>query len=310
MGPMAPQADKPVARTARLLTLLAPGLGHLYLRATWRAFFVTVPLLLLTYLMLTALPTSGSRFPNLVLLYAWYVVCYQVGAQLDLGRVLEQGPFSPRPAVSVLLAWLFVFAAPLSLGGWRLFDQRAGTYVACDDNLFPLVRPDEVVLYRRAVPLERGELVVFQQNQGLHAARIVAIPGDRVRHDGARLEVNGAVLPQVRLGKLGLEPPVPGPALVAWQERLDDGGYLVFHDPDTTPTLQRTEYLEADRYWLLCDARDAAGCADSRTLGPVEAAAIVGSPTHVIWSPIPSRLGFALFARANLTFDEGPADKP
>jgi|GEM_PF-2820500 len=303
MGTMAPQADKPVARTARLLTLLAPGLGHLYLRATWRAFFVTVPLLLLTYLMLAALPASGARFPNLVLLYAWYVVCYQVGAQLDLGRVLENGPFSPRPAASVLLGWLLVFAAPVAVGGWRVFEQRAGVYTAVDDNLFPLVRPDEVVLYRRAPQLERGELVVFQQNEVLHAARIVGVPGDRVRHDGPLLEVNGAVLPRQRLGRLGLEPELPGPPLVAWQERQGDGGYLVFHDPDTTPTLQKTEYLAADRYWLLCDARDAAGCADSRTLGPIESAAIVGSPTHVLWSPVASRIGFALFARANLTWE-------
>ena len=303
MGPMEPQADRSIGRTARLLTLLAPGLGHLYLRATWRAFFVTAPLLVLTYILLASVPVSGARLPNLVLLYAWYLVCYQVGAQLDLGRVLEAPPPVPRGLAGVLLALLVVIVLPLALGGARLVGQRAGVYTAGDDGLYPVVRSGDVVLYRRAPLLDRGELVVFDQAGALRAARIVGLPGDRVRHQGARLEVNGAALPAQRLGPEQVDEAGDRATLVAWQERQGGDGYLVFRDPDTTPTLQKTEYLDADRYWLLCDARDAASCADSRTLGPVERAAIVGTPTHVLFSPVPSRLGFAVFSRANLTWE-------
>ncbi len=306
MGPMASQADRPVARTARLLTLLAPGLGHLYLRATWRAFFVALPLLVLTYIVLVGLTSAGPRLPNLALLYAWYVVCYQVGAQLDLGNVLSQPPLRVRPLASVLLALLLVFVLPMGLGGWRLFHERAGVYVSADDNLYPVVRAGEVVLFRRGVQPGRGDLVVFRQADSLRAARIVGLPGDRVKHDGPRLEINGVVLPQRRLGRLGVEPPTGGPGLLAYQERQDDADYLVFRDPDTTPTLQKTDYLEAGRYWLLCDARDAQTCADSRTLGSVAEGDLVGAPTHVLWSPVTARLGFALFARANLSWESPP----
>ncbi len=303
MAPMAPQADRAVARTARLLTLLAPGLGHLYLRATWRAFFVTVPLLVLSYVMLAALPVSGARLPNLVLLYAWYLACYQVGAQLDLTTVLEAGPPPPRRLGSVMLALLLVVVLPLVLGGYRVFSQRAGAYVASDDGLYPVVQAGEVVLFRRAALLERGELVVFRQQGVLRAARIVGLPGDRVRHQGARLEINGAALPEQRLGPVDVQGAGAHATVVAWQERQEGDGYLVFRDPDTTPTLQKPEYLAEGRYWLLCDARDAATCADSRTLGPIEQADLVGTPTHVLVSPVLARIGFAIFSRANLTWE-------
>ncbi len=303
MGSMASQADRPGVLTARLLTLLAPGLGHLYLRATWRAFFVMLPVLVLTHLTLAALPLSGVRLPNVVLLYAWYVICYQVGAQLDLSRVLEGPALPPRSLASVLAALLFVFALPLALGGLRVFGQRAGLYVAVDDGMFPVLRAGEVVLYSRVGSRERGELVVFEHAGTLRSARVVGVPGDRVRHLGARLEVNGAALPSHRLGPVQVDGADDRPTLVAWQERQGGDGYLVFRDPDTTSTLQKTEYLAEGRYWLLCDARDDASCADSRTLGGIEADAIVGTPTHVLASPVAARIGFAVFSRANLTWE-------
>lgn len=300
-------------RHARLLTLVAPGLGHLYLGATWRAFFVGLPFLLLTHLFLNAIPVTSELLINLFVGYAWYLLWYQAGAQLDLGRLIS-GSSAARTlgqrqqGSTMLLAFLFIYAVPLSVSAFTLVTQRVGLFRAAENNAFPIVRRGELVLYRRNFEAAHGDLVVFrhQHKAGstLRIGRVIGLPGDRVRQTGDALEVNSARLLRERLGELSLGADAPATGLISYHEQLVDKGYLVFHDPDVKTLSEETSYLNEGQHYLLCDNRDAEDCTDSRRLGAIAAEDLMGTPSHVLWSPEPPRIGFTLFSRASIQFEE------
>jgi len=290
------------AACARALTLIAPGLGHFALGRTWRALAVGLPFLLLTQFVLNLVPVAGERLLHLAFFYAWFWCCYQAGTQWDLFDVLAGGPRQGPGRAAILGVFLMVYALPLGSGALLLAQRRVGLFQEDASNLYPLIRPGEWVMFRRTHDPAAGDLVVFRHRENVHAARVVGVPGDRVKLDGGRLEVNGSRLQRERVGSLVVDGDDPRSMLVAWQEALPEGGYLVYTDPEVTVLKSDTIYLERGRYFLMCDNRDAPDCVDSRTLGPLEAGELLGSPTHVAWSDAPGRIGFALFARASLTF--------
>jgi signal peptidase I len=291
------------AASARALTLIAPGLGHFALGRTWRALVVGLPFLLLTQFVLNLVPVAGERLPHLLFFYAWFWLCYQAGVQWDLFEVLAGGPRPSPGRVAIVGVLLMVYALPLGSGAFLLAQRRVGLFQEDASNLYPLIRPGEWVLFRRTHDPSAGDLVVFRHQANVHAARVVGVPGDRVKLDGGRLEVNGTRLARERVGALVVDGEDPrATTLVAWQEALPEGGYLVYTDPDVTVLKSDTIYLERGHFFLMCDNRDAPDCVDSRTLGPLDARELLGSPTHVAWSDQAGRIGFALFARASLTF--------
>jgi signal peptidase I len=297
---------------ARLLTLLAPGLGHLYLGATWRAFFIGLPFLLLTHLFLNAIPATSSLLVNLIVGYGWYLLWYQLGAQMDLMRLMADAPGESllqrrQQGSSVVLAFLFIYAVPISVSTLTLVTQRVGVFSVAEGNAFPIVRPGEWLLYRRNPEPSHGDLVVFRHRQKdgdtLRVARVIGLPGDRVRHAGVDLELNSARLQRERLGTLALDGQDKPTGLVSYHEQLVDKGYLVFHDPDVKALSEETYYLSEGQHYLLCDNRDAEDCTDSRRLGAIAAEDLVGTPSHVLWSANPARIGFTLFSRASIQYE-------
>jgi signal peptidase I len=309
-------------RNARLLTLIAPGLGHLYLGAPWRAFFVGLPFLLLTHLFINAIPFTSALLVNLVLGYGWYLLWYQAGAQLDLRRLLAASPSASRPrprqsSSSMLLAFLFVYALPLSAGAFTVLTQRVGIFRATDNNAFPIVRAGEWVLYRRSLDPSHSDLVVFrhrsQAGDSLRIARVIGLPGDRVRHSGDAIELNSARLVREKLGELALDGDTPTgipTGIMSYHEQLVDNGYLVFHDPDVKNLNEETSYLGEGQYYLLCDNRDAEDCVDSRSLGAIGREDLLGTPSHVLWSTESRRVGFTLFSRASIQYEEREGAPP
>ena len=301
------EQDRERARTARWLNLAAPGLGHFYTGATWRSFVIGLPFLMLTHAFLHLLPVAGVRLGNLALLYTWYWLAYQVGTQLELGRRLRTVTGQTMSGMLVLMVFLVVYLTPILSSVTILFGQRIGVVLVEDDNLFPLVRDGEWMMFQRQVEPQPGSLVVFERGDRLHAARVVGVPGDRVRVSKDELKVNGIVVARGRVGLLRLSPAAEPPRpLTCFREEIGDTSYLVFRSKDVVSLHEETVNLEAGQYYLLCDDRDSERCVDSRRIGLVEEEALVGTPSHVVASPVVARIGFPLYPRTTLSFTEEP----
>nr|WP_255426853.1 signal peptidase I [Pseudonocardia sp. C8] len=123
-------------------------------------------------------------------------------------------------------------------------------------SMAPTLRPgDHVLLDRRSVPVERGQLVVLPDVEDLDSLmvkRVVAIGGDTVEFDDGFLVVNG-IRPAEPYAEGGR---VPG----------------VYFAPVTVP---------AGAVYLLGD--DRGDSVDSRTFGPLPADRVVGRVTFRVF---------------------------
>ncbi len=122
-------------------------------------------------------------------------------------------------------------------------------------SMEPALGHGQTVYVNRRAALEFGSMVLYKhENGGFLLGRLAALPGERVSLKDKQLYRNGAVVQD------------------GWQRNTEGGQVLpasIFprdHSPEIT--------LGTDLYFVLCDSRER--CMDSRLLGPVSRAQIVG----------------------------------
>ena len=299
---------------AVLLTLLMPGLGHVYagdfagglLRyltlffgavaflVAWRAFLFQ-PHLPLVVLCATLLVTLG----------------------VFLREVWERSGPASRDYVlrgfnhPVVYGSLLVFCHALPVG--LMIDRTASALVAAvdvaDGAMFPMLFIGDQVLidrtaYRSFAP-ERGDLAVVRRpgSSRLLVRRVTAVPGEVVSFEEGRPVVNLEPLPRRARGALSLAGTsnLGRPSdlhLHGYRERNGRTSYDVTYRPDHPGPSIPPRKLDDGDYYVVADNRDAGP--DSRDFGPVRRSAIVGRPLYVWWSRDPevatvawSRIGLA-----------------
>ncbi|MBZ0149675.1 MAG: signal peptidase I [Pseudorhodoplanes sp.] len=119
---------------------------------------------------------------------------------------------------------------------------------------------------------ERGDIVVYRlpkDNSADWFARIVGLPGDRIRMNNGQLHINGQPVPQVRVSDFIANEGLQRQRIKRWRETLPNGTSYETLDLiersfyDNTP-----EYLvPAGHYFMMGDNRDNAS--DSRVLSAV-----------------------------------------
>ena len=110
--------------------------------------------------------------------------------------------------------------------------------------------------------------------------RIVGLPGDTIRFDGAALYVNGEEKTEA-VSTREISGP-RGEALLLRTEVLDAASYVVADDPGRDSQSGKPFVVEADRYFVSGDNRDHSN--DSRYWGTVHRDDIVGRVTKLYWS--------------------------
>lgn len=284
---------------AVLLTLLMPGLGHVYVGearrgiALWASVFVlsvAAAAVMLRLHVFLALPIAGW-----LLLY----VHFQAWVVADVLHIVRRSgdryvlrPFNHPIVYAGLVAGLGVIPVVM-LGGFA-GAHLVGTLRVEDDRMAPtLVRGDHVYFDRTAWSgsgPSRGELVVWAAPSGPAVARVVGVPGDMVgvRQGGVVLDAIPA-----RVERLGLVR-ADDPALGAWperlvglRERLGDEEHVVFVDEGALAMDAADVYVGSDSYYLLADNRSSRPALDSRQVGPVARNDILGRPLYVWLSRSP-----------------------
>lgn len=296
---------------AALLTLVMPGLGHVYLGdvrrglALWSSVFV-----------LTVAASAVSLRLELFLaapIAAWvlFILHLDLWLVLDVVRIARRSgrryvlhPFN-HPLVyaglviglGVAPAWLLVTFAKTHL---------VGSLSVSGEAMAPTLVPGDRVYFDRGAwtgsgPL-RGDLVVWEAPSGPEVLRVVGVPGDTV---GVRL---GAVVLDDRPAleqRLGIvaasDPALAGLSerLVGYRESVGASTHVIYKDETALSLDSEDVYVGSDAYFLLADNRTARPAMDSRQLGPVPRRDILGRPLY-IWLSTDPQSGAVHLRRSGL----------
>lgn len=306
---------------AAALTLLAPGMGYLYMGRFLSGMMLNM-LYPAAFFALVVAWTLMKFFPvvPLAVLIGCTLVMQALFLWDVLGMVRRERPYVLRPTnhlVVYVVAWLFTFAVPLyTVVHWSLTDVWQRTW-AGSDSMYPTITRGDLVLVDRTAFVyrgpQRGELVLVEEpaeaDGGIYFARVIGIGTDRIHMEGAVPWVNGNELGQLRHGRIEdlenhptlAETSLTAPSLWAYVEtphgiELAEGDekeperwYMIARPvhPIIEPT--RPVELEKDEVFVLSDNRSVPfGRRDENIGGRViERQWVVGRPLFVLFSIAP-----------------------
>lgn len=252
---------------AVVLTLLCPGLGHLYCgRIVACLVFFLLSLAMVPAAVAAVLAPPSDLVLGVFLVCVLGMVVLAPWAVVDAWRSARRAPreFVPREYQRPVIYLLFIaggvlcpMASSLVLRGRFL---RA--YVIASDSMAPaLEKGDRVftngVRYEVRKP-ERGDVVTFREPGGTktYVKRVVGLPGDLVEVRNGEVFVNGEPYVSVGSPSRGASPP---------------------------PTLRMPEFrLSPEEIYVLGDA--IANSRDSRDFGPVPLRDVDGPVEYRYWS--------------------------
>jgi signal peptidase I len=268
----------PSPRVAALLTLLTPGLGHIYLGLIWRGVALFALVIAADTLLMFSLMGVLARFwmfaISLVLLFGlWLYIVIDATMRASRMRERPQRAYNRWPVYTAIaaLAWL-ITAIPFAYAAHAKASGQLGYFHATAGSMEPTLREGEYVLadatYYRTHKPSRGDVVVYvhPKQEGAHfIRRIVAIEGDRVAVRGGRAVVNG----------MAVEEP-----------------YVAVGDPQAPLNNMPETRVPSGQVFVLGDSR--AQSIDSREMGShgaVPVTHLIGRVTDVAFSRVVTRMG-------------------
>ncbi len=211
----ADEAGGPSPRVAALLTLLTPGLGHIYLGLVWRGIALFALVIVADTLLMFSLMGVLARFWMFAIslgllfgLWLYIVIDATMRASQMRAHPVRFGTRWPVYAAIAACAWL-ITAIPFLYAAHAKASGQLGYFHATAASMEPTLREGEYVLadatyYRNHKP-SRGDVVVYvhPKQPGVHfIRRVVAVENDRVAVRGGRAVVNGMMVeePYVDVG--------------------------------------------------------------------------------------------------------------
>jgi signal peptidase I len=272
------EAPSPSPRIAALLTMLTPGLGHIYIGQARRGILLFTLVILADILVVFTLMGVLARFwmfaTSLALLLSLWVFII-----IDAAKRAQQMRDHPRRSynnwqtyaaafvIAVVIAALpFLYAAHAQSSG------QLGYFPALAPSMEPTVRAGEFVFadatYYRSHQPARGDVVVYvhPKQAGLHPIkRIAAVEGDRIAIKDGRAIVNG----------MPLEEP-----------------YIIAGPPDAPFAAMPEMRVEPGYVFVLGDNRaNSVDSRDSIAHGAVPADKLIARVTDIALSRVVSRMG-------------------
>jgi signal peptidase I len=278
---------------AVVLSLFAPGLGHIYGGQIGRGFALFLAPLLFGPVVAGAAFLKPSTIVLIgLLLMAAAVIGVYLYALLDAYRLARQcrDPLRDynRPIVYAvfILVWLTYPAAILFV----LRENCFAAYLIPTQSEIPTLFPGDHVLVNK-VPLQlrypkRGDVVAFRHNLGdmqqTWVKRVIGLPGDTVEIRDGEVILNGKKLERDR---------VPLSSLAGITERIDgaiyeeingDARYQIMIAPVAEPIADcKKQEVPEGQLFLLGDNRNESR--DSRYFGCIPRADVVGQLQYIYY---------------------------
>ncbi|MBV8192298.1 MAG: signal peptidase I [Alphaproteobacteria bacterium] len=273
---------------AALLSLVIPGLGHIYAGA-WRLGLV----FFLVAIAFESALIAGTRIvPPTPVALAMVVAgeaLFRLAVAADAGRRVRSGSIvagrpwyrsawvAVVPMIAIGVAWqnaIIDYYRP----GWRSF------YVPSSSNVPTLLTMDYVMAdthHAGSMP-DYGDMVVFRHPKDPtvdYIKRVVGLPGDRVQLRDAILYLNGKAVPRE---------PLQGDQ---YRETLPNGhAYTILEVPQGAGRNTQEFVVPAGSFFALGDNRG--NSLDSRfeAVGYVPAGNVIGTARTIYWSSEPGRV--------------------
>ena len=271
---------------AALLSLLRPGLGHVYVGRIGLGVAIWLGLLILGIAVLWIATRRPGRFT--IFLLVTLAVCAPIAVATHAWHAARQPPRGPprQPlGVAGAVVGAFVLSALIAVPvkSWvrrsvaeakRLADYSMGQTLAAGDWVFVVPQGDR--------PLERGQLAAFRHEGETRLKRIVALPGDTIGMRDGVLIRNGQ--PQDEPYAIATGAPYDDSASFAWQS-------LNLANPRARdryrPTADSWGPLVVPPRFTFMLGDDRHESLDSRYFGWVSHDSIVGRPAVVYFSRSP-----------------------
>jgi len=287
---------------AVVLSLLMPGLGHLYAGQPNRGLSAYLLWLGLSAVIITMTFVAEVFFLRSLVAMVIFYLYLEAWLISDLNRIIRRygTPYILQNFNHFLVYGCAVFALVIlpSLVLYEYTTQKlVGNHTVEDASMYPILVPGDRVLFERfgnlEEPIRRGDLVVVQtKHHGQQILRVAGLPKDTiyVENDGA-VVVNGKSLHQQALGLVAWSDQsiqISGqPNLMGYLEYGEHLNYPVFYNPSVRLLQTERVRLEEENYFLLSDNRTEEKAIDSRSLGAFHADQIIGRPLYVWYSNIP-----------------------
>jgi signal peptidase I len=262
-----------------LLSLIAPGAGHVYVGHAKRGFgwlVAVVAVDLLGIAVAFALPPTFAAYATFVGLFLILTLALSLALIVDAVRIARRDSETPRARWYVVLGAIVVVYVVSTLVGilygalkpyfpWELFNVASS-------SMTPAFPPGDIFMvdkqyYDDHAP-QHGDVVVYVPPKDPHTIyikRIVAVAGERVSFDGGRAIVNGKPL---------------------------DEPYADLSEPDSFINKTQEFTVPAGDVFVAGDNRK--NSMDSRMWtqhGPVPVANLRGRATQIMWSSSLRRIG-------------------
>jgi len=276
----------PRAWIAGVLSLITPGVGHLYAGVPGRGALAWLVSHILGLIALTAVVVR--RGPGGLMVYAVALTGIAVGVALDAIGV-ERRQRIPRPSRWYNRPLAIVLAGGGALVGsalWTvLVDSRVADRVRVPtDTMAPTIRAGDRMFVdpRLGTPVRRGDIIVYRLWDTRYVKRVLGLPGDTLAMRSGTLAIDGRPLVEPYAVHVG-EGETPDPRF-AWQRDhlagLDRSG--------SVPTLATWGPLVVPpgAYFVLGDNRGQS--IDSRYSGFLADSAILGRPLTIFFSRDPA----------------------
>jgi|SRR5580658_6008625 signal peptidase I len=292
-----PYGPPPSAATASpvvaaVLSLLMPGLGHIYARRTLRGLaWLGVPPLVFGPVFVISMHMGAKPFLVFVAIGLLAALGLRIAVIFDTAWTIRRHPEPPAPIATTVLAAAFILAASGAVSpALRRFVVEAEKMPSA--SMVPtLVIGDHVFVDKLRSP-GRGDLLVFPFPE--HPAqdflkRVVGMPGDRLEFRDGHPIINGVEVPSCLVGQAsyGGDAPSGRHEGKVYLERLGGHAHLAFYDETSgyRPSHQGPYVVKADEVFIIGDNRW--NSHDSRMWwqgqgGGVSIATVKGIP-FVVW---------------------------
>jgi signal peptidase I len=286
---------------ASLLSLIVPGLGHLYARHPRRAIVawlicgpVVAALLISPFFIVWPAPplVAGVVLISLIL---------KVACLTDAWRTAGRAAHQQR---SIMPWWTYVLfigvGASVSYGQATLVSEATiRAFDTVSSSMAPNLKVGDRFVSAMAPEFRReiryGDIIMFRREGTDWVKRVVGLPGDRITFHEGKLLINGVAAPLVADGtELDRLVSIDFPLFL---EAMPDGTLVRIKRvrPGNTHFDDVSVTVPADSYFVLGDNRDQSS--DSRVFGPVAAADVTGRAAFIYWSGDLARIGQSLTSR-------------
>ena len=218
-------------------------------------------------------------------------------------RKVSKSPLGLRLLIvlgAAVLAFLLLGTGAIWLRTWGPALVRV--YYIPSTSMHPTLRIEDrvlVALHTVQQPDPRRGDIVFHRHRGsgnVHVHRIVGLPGDSIQLVSGRLHLNGSPVPREQVEDFQTQDFRGKPISVPrYRETLPDGtSYFILEQEGDRGFLDNTEVVRVPegRAFVLGDNRDnSADSRDSKQMGPIPIADILGYPALTLWSRHEGRAG-------------------